>query len=460
MDVKKCRQCGGTVKAQVRLCPICGAVQPGTSSRARTGRFNFLTVSVGIAIILLTGFITLFPRNDDKAPATSVIPSGESTPSFEILQSPALAGGRNPNLSSTADGTVFLSWIEPADSGVAVRVASFSSGQWSAAHTVHQGRDVFVNWADFPSVTALDAKRVAVHWLQSAGKTTTPYGARVALSLDGGATWTRPVVPYSNTSGSEYGFVSMWPEGTDGKFGVAWLDGRRGGAADDPHGVEMMLMAAAVSPGGTASSETQLDARVCECCQTAAAVTSKGPIIAYRDRSNEEIRDIYVTRRIGEKWSAGKSVHADNWKFMGCPVNGPAMTALGDRVALAWFTGADDRPRVNISFSDDAGAGFSTPIRVDSGSAAGYTDAALLPDGSAMVMWLEHGKPGMNLLLRHVDRSGKLGPIRRVDSISDPRSGGLPRLAVTASEAFIAGTRRNAGKTEVRLVRARLADLM
>jgi sorbitol-specific phosphotransferase system component IIA len=74
---------------------------------------------------------------------------------------------------------------------------------------------------------------------------------------------------------------------------------------------------------------------VCECCQTLAAVTSEGVIIAYRDRSPSEVRDIYYVRRQNGAWSALQAIHEDGWEITACSVNGPSVAADGSRVALA-----------------------------------------------------------------------------------------------------------------------------
>ena len=84
----------------------------------------------------------------------------------------------------------------------------------------------------------------------------------------------------------------------------------------------------------------------------------------------------------------------DGWRIGGCPTNGPAVAATGHRVAVAWFTAADDRPRVQVAFSTDAGATFAAPLRIDGGQPVGWADAVLLDDGRALVSWLERTGEG------------------------------------------------------------------
>ena len=59
-----------------------------------------------------------------------------------------------------------------------------------------------------------------------------------------------------------------------------------------------------------------LDQRVCDCCQTSVAKTQDGPVAIYRDRSEEEIRDIYMVRIVIHLRPVPKPVFADNWQTM------------------------------------------------------------------------------------------------------------------------------------------------
>jgi hypothetical protein len=170
-------------------------------------------------------------------------------------------------------------------------------------------------------------------------------------------------------------------------------------------------------------------------------MTADGPIVVYRDRSPDEIRDIYVTRKVGGAWTAGAPVHSDSWKIAACPVNGPSVAAAGRRVAVAWFTAANDSPRVKLAFSDDGGAKFDGPIRVDGGNPAGRVDVAMLPDGSAFVTWIERtGGDTAAVQSRRVPRDGKIGAAATIGSSSAARASGFPQIAVTGSDVFFAWT--------------------
>lgn len=375
---------------------------------------------------------------------------------IDSIGSPAAPGGTEPNLVADERGRVYMSWLEPVDTGFALRVAALDGRRWSTPQTVRAGKDFFINWADFPSIEVLDGGRLAVHWLQRVGSATYAYGVRIAQSRDGGRSWSIPIVPH-DSSPTEHGFVAMWRE--SGKLGVVWLDGRK--FSKDGHDArnEMMLVTNTVSADGSLGGEVRLDERTCDCCQNAAAVTSSGPIVAYRNRSAEEIRDIYVSRRIQGKWTTGTAVHADNWKIAACPVNGPAVAARGNDVVVAWFTGAGDTARVRVAFSRDAGATFGAPIQIDGGSPAGRVDAALLGDGDAIVTWIERtGGEGAAVMARRVRRTRAVGPAMTVATSSAARASGFPRMAVSGSDIVFAWTVPGR-PSSIRVARAAVASI-
>lgn len=357
-----------------------------------------------------------------------------------------------------------MSWLEPADSGYALRFAVLDGRAWSAPRTIRKGRDFIVNWADFASMEVLEGGRLAAHWLQRLGAGTYAYGVKVSQSTDGGRTWSMPVSPHRDSSASEHGFVTLWRERN--QLGAAWLDGRKlkpqadaAPMAHEPSNNEMMLVSTTLDARGRLGAEVVLDDRTCDCCQNSAAMTSNGPIVAYRNRSPEEIRDIYVTRRVNGKWTAGRAVHDDAWKIAACPVNGPSVDARGKRVAVAWFTAANDSPVVKLAFSSDAGASFTVPIRIDQGQPAGRVDVALLKDGGAVVTWIERtGGDTAAVRARRVSSDGRTGAPITIATSSAARASGFPRMALAGTNVVFAWTVPGR-PSALRVALAPLADL-
>ena len=141
-------------------------------------------------------------------------------------------------------------------------------------------------------------------------------------------------------------------------------------------------------------------------------------------------------------------VSQDGWQLSGCPVNGPAVAASGRRVAVAWFTWANNSSRVKLAFSKDAGESFSEPVVVDDGNPAGRVDVVLLADGSAMVCWLEKLPGGGEVRVRRVKPDGKQddkpdGKRDQAITISasgTARSNGFPQMVRAANTLVFAWT--------------------
>jgi hypothetical protein len=316
-----------------------------------------------------------------------------------------------PYVVSDDHGGFAISWVDRK--AKTFNLAHYDGTRWSNAVVIAHG-DMLDNKADYPSI-AMSGPNGFAQWRERAGEGRL---IRLARTSDGGATWTAPITPHPAMA-REFGFVSMLPL-PDGTARVAWLDGRE---------TQTALRAATLTHAGTLTAEAVVDARVCDCCQTAMAGTSRGPVLVYRDRSDREIRDIVIAQPVAK--AQVTAVHADGWHLTGCPVNGPRITARGSRVAVAWFTAAGGKPAVNVAFSTDGGATFAAPIRIDEGRAAGRVDLALLDDQSAIVTWVETAGKTAHILTRRVAGTGAFGHAQVIGSGVSPASIGFPRIAVS-----------------------------
>lgn len=398
----------------------------------------------GLAAILLLGCV----GRDVDRPALG---------SIDTLASPAAPGSAEPNLATGTDGRVYLSWIEPAgDSMHALRFATLEGDRWSAPRTIVSRADLFVNWADFPSIVALSGQRLAAHWLQRSGDAKYAYEVRVAQSSDAGQTWSEPLVPHRDGTATEHGFVSLFP--FRDSLGAIWLDGRNFARAAKGESADMMLLMTAIAPAGPAGAERVLDERVCDCCQTSLALAASGPIVVYRDRLAGEIRDISVVRWTDTAWSRATVVHADDWKIDACPVNGPAIAANGDHVAVAWFTAARDSARVYVATSANSGVSFGEPVRVDDGNPVGRVDVELDDRGGALISWMEFtAGQQADVRVRRIDPEGQRGASTVVARTSGARASGFPRMASRANEVLFAWTEAGS-PSRIRVARARFDE--
>lgn len=361
---------------------------------------------------------------------------------------PAGTNTMGPRLSVGNDGTAVLSWMQRAEKGATLRYSTMIRGEWQDATDVVTDSDMFVNWADIPSVSALDDQHWVAHWLSKSADATYAYDILFAQSMDGGQSWSDPVRPHTDGTPTEHGFVSLYAE--DDSTALLWLDGRETGG-EAPEGsatTGMTLRSAVVDPNGALRREQLVDELVCDCCQTDVAVTSDGPIAVYRDRTAGEIRDIFVTRLADGQWEAGAAIADDGWHIAGCPVNGPAIDAMGDLVAIAWFSAANDIPVVRATISTNAGRTFKEPVEIATSGTTGHVGIAVVDRRSVAVSWVESDKRGTNAInIRGLTAGGVLGPAETVGRSNLVRI--YPQLARHADKLILAWSDEVAGTSEV-----------
>jgi hypothetical protein len=107
-------------------------------------------------------------------------------------------------------------------------------------------------------------------------------------------------------------------------------------------------------------------------------------------------------------------------------------------MGAAWFTAADDEPRVLVSTSPDAGTLWTMAQRADLGHPAGRVDTLLLRDGSQYVLWLEDrgeddSQPAGIYLRRYNGFGGAMMPAR-LASDGPAQVSGVPRLVLVKDD--------------------------
>ena len=371
---------------------------------------------------------------------------GVSGAEVRSLETPLAPDSAFPELAEDGKGGVFMTWIETLKEGAGHRLRIShrrEGGPWEEPSTVHQGGDFWRNWADFPGVGVFADGSVMVHWLARSGNATYDYSIKARISKDAGRTWGEPFFVNTDGTKAEHGFVSF--AATDKGMGVVWLDGRetKGMSHDGDHAAgsgAMTLRFAEFASDGTRIRESRLDARVCDCCQTAMVNTSKGLLAAYRDRSDSEFRDISLVRPLSDK-VAPRSLSNDGWKINACPVNGPALASTGDRVTAVWFTMAAGKARVKAATSRDGGDKFSSAVEIDGAEPLGRVDVVALPSGQSILSWLGRAEQGASQIkAAYLDAGGVLRPAFTVATTSMARASGFPRLERSGDEIVFAWT--------------------
>lgn len=404
-----------------------------------------------IGLALFVGIATLAAcKRDEAVPAVAKPANGDYVVQDWVL--PAQPGSMAPGLHVAPDGRVLISWLNRQEGRRNVlQFASWTdAGGWqSLPRTIAVGQSLVANWADTPHMLATADGALWVQWLQANATSPSAYDVVLARSRDGGMSWTQITRVNDDTTASEHGFAALWPRGPNA-VGIAWLDGREqqvahGTDANDGahHGGAMQLRANGFDMDLARGVDAVVDARACDCCQTDAASTDRGTVLAWRDRSDDEVRDIVVSRLQDDgAWTKPVPVHADGWKSEACPVNGPAIDASGNTAVVAWYSEAGGTPTVRIARSTDAGDAFAVPVTVDSDAAVrGQVDVAI-DEQQAWVAWLREDAKGQALMLARYtpDLSKRLQLIEVARLGARGHASGTPRLVVDAGGAWLAWT--------------------
>jgi hypothetical protein len=344
---------------------------------------------------------------------------------MEPMANPSGPGSSQVNWSVTQDGNPLLSWVESDVLKYAIRRGT----QWSEPRTIAAHRHFFHHPAEVPEVITMPGGSYLAHWIETPNTESETEFIYVSASRDG-IKWTTPAMAHHDHSEVQHGLASMVANG-DKDASIFWLYASKG--PDKP----TSLMRSVISADGTEVKEEILAPDVCECCPTAVARTARGLLVAYRGHTKDDIRDIAVTRLESGRWTSPKIVYPDKWQVDACPVNAASVSAKGDKVAISWYTSSDDKPRVELAISADAGATFSKAAIVSTGQAYGYTSIAIDDAGGAFVSWLERGGDGARLLVRHVSDAGAGGPVTQI-AAGTRKNLGYPRIVRAGNETWIA----------------------
>lgn len=342
------------------------------------------------AMRLLVAFLVLMGATALRAADPTAIRT-------EAVESPAVPGSFGGATSVGADGTAWLTWLERRGDGAELRVATFdaTARRWSAPQTIARYLVFPASSSGAPALSAGERGQAAVAWMsQGTGETARASAAGPAAvarpgaghrawwcrTTDGGRTWSAPAPLTTESAALDRVTLATL---ADGRLLAAWLDGRA--SANGPNAAQLFARVI-----GTSGPDTLVEPRACECCRPSLTALPDGSaLLAYHGRTADEIRDVRTARFRRDAWEPSQGVHDDRWKTSPCPGDGPQLASDGGRIAAAWFTGADDNPRVLASLSPDAGARFLLPLQLSETRATGRISTALLHDGAVLVTWAD-----------------------------------------------------------------------
>ncbi|MFN1833918.1 hypothetical protein AB2B38_001545 [Balneola sp. MJW-20] len=353
-----------------------------------------------------------------------------------------------PRFYQVNDTLLFMSWVETKDDSSSLRYSTFSNDGWSDPLDVAKGTDWFINWADFPELAANNEGLVASTWLKKSSPDTYSYDTWIQVSGSG-----KPFVVHNDSTKTEHGFVSMEMV-TDSTFMVVWLDGRQ--TADRERSEysdinkSMSLRGALLDLSGRVLNRYLIDDSVCDCCNTSLTKTQNGLIVFFRDRNENEIRDIKFARFDGEEWNNPELVAPDNWQIAACPVNGPSSSYEDGKTLVSWFTGANNKAAVKWRIID---GDSPAEIRISDNNSPEGRVQALLRNSRVFISWIDRN--GI-LLVNEYDLQGKFISQPFKEEITKNRNTGFPQLSMVDNNLVVAWTSvTETGKS----LRTRIIDL-
>ncbi len=341
-----------------------------------------------------------------------------------------------PYLFKDSKENIYASWIENKEQAV-LKFSKFEEKKWSEPSVMARGTDWFVNWADYPIIISDGRGNLLSHYLKKSASDTYSYNIFLILSNNDGETWRDEFILNADSTNSEHGFVSAIPYKNG--FLVSWLDGR-----NTVSGGPMSLRAAHINSNGTKLNEWLVDERVCDCCQTSLAFSKNGPVVVYRNRDENEVRDIAFSQLIGDKWTAPKIVFNDHWEIKGCPVNGPRLASYQDQLAIAWFTSPDGKNGlVKVSMFDHDNNEFKEPIILsDSEKAIGRVDIEFSESTELFTTWVEDNA----VMAAKIDTKALTYTAKPIANINSSRKSGFPQMVVSESNLILLYTDVNTNR--------------
>jgi len=386
----------------------------------------------------------------------------------DSLSNPTKIDSQTPRLFSSA-ATLYMSWVTFKDDLDYLYYSSYTGNTWSTPEVIASGNTWFTNWADFPAIAQNNGSLLS-SYLQKSDKAAYSYDVKLNYKNRDSTSWKKNFLLHTDGTKTEHGFVSMIAANNQDEFFVTWLDGRNT-IESDPTDHEngnhsgpgaMTLRGAMVDIQGNVINSKELDHRICDCCQTSAAMTLNGPVVLYRDRTHEEIRDISIVRwQADNTWSAPKTIHTDNWQIAGCPVNGPAVAAFEKNLAVAWFTAANEIPKVQVVFSSNNGETFGKPIHINTQETLGRVDIVALNNTEAVVSWMERDINDIAYVqIAKITNSGEKGPTITLTKTNAGRASGFPQIELLNGSIYAAMTLLDETNTpSIKTMRVRVEDL-
>ncbi len=345
-----------------------------------------------------------------------------------------------PNFAKDGKGNLYLSEVEFRDSSNYLGFSKIQGKNLSEKQSIVSGDDWFVNWADFPSVQVFpDDQHLFLHWLEKSGEGVYDYDIRFKIySIADKAISETYKLNDSEVKG-EYGFVSSVPY-KDG-IQLVWLDGRNSkGHAEtkEEHshgGGVMQLRTRFLKSTGEMTASVLLDDKVCDCCQTTICADGEKLFVQYRDRSDDEYRDISLLI-FDKEWSQAIPFSNDHWKIAGCPVNGPSVDTKNNLLVSAWYTASNEYPQVNLAFYDTNLRKEIKRFTISEGKTLGRVDVKILNTQEALIVYMDADEEFSDVKISRVHIDKGIVETQSIARNTNARDTGFPQIELIGNRLY------------------------
>ncbi len=234
---------------------------------------------------------------------------------------------------------------------------------------------------------------------------------RFSRSIDGGKTFSRPVIINSDQQeiGHSFGTLAV---NRQGHIYITWLDGRDASAAQkqgrDYIG-SSLYYSVSFDGGKTFQPNQKLRDHSCPCCRIAVALDNKGlPVMVWRQIFDNTIRDHALIRFTGAMTFAPmRRASQDNWAIDACPHHGPALSiAADDSYHLTWFTGAVAQAGIYYARSDNSGQNFYPSLKLGNPAAQAQHPFVLSRGNAVFIVWKEFDADMSRIQMMHSQDGG------------------------------------------------------
>ena len=116
---------------------------------------------------------------------------------------------------------------------------------------------------------------------------------------------------------------------------------------------------------------------------------------------------------------------------------------------VAWFTGAENNPKVKLAFSADGGEHFQEPIVIAEGMVMGRVDVLWMDEDKAVVSWMESKDKLAVFNAMIVSKDGTVSNKQVIAELDGSRKSGFPQMEIVEETLYFAWTEQSSSTSKI-----------